>query len=173
MKHKILTTLLLTSFFVGCSTTPLDVKLNEEAKNVLVKEDKPQNNYELISSISVSNGKGCRDFGYLGTKEDALKELKNKTKQLGGDYAQVTNVSKPHLDGGCYVNEYEIQAIIYKKVSSKPKALHVEKSIEEKDEELFTKKMRELKSLLDDGVLTQKEYDGQKAKLLDSGFSAK
>ena len=46
-------------------------------------------------------------------------------------------------------------------------------TINNTDEEVFTKKMRELKSLLDDHVISQDEYTTQKAKLLEQGFNTK
>jgi len=178
MNFKIITTLATLTFLSGCSISPLTVDLDPGAENVIVKDVKPSNDYDMITSISASNGRGCRDFGYLGTQEEALKDLKNKTNDLRGDYAQIVKVTKPHLDGGCYVNEYEIMAIIYRK--GDPKPVQVAPPVQQtqvvapqSDEEVFTKKMRELKALLDDGVLSQKEYDAQKAKLLDQGFNAK
>jgi hypothetical protein len=167
-KSKTLVLALFSSLIVGCSMHPMKVELSDKGKNIVVKELKPDNSYKLISPLSVSDGSGCRDFGYLGTKEDAIKTLQNKASDMQADYVQITSVTKPHLDGGCYDNKYTIMGIAYKKTDLQD-TLHVDKS----DEEVFTKKMRELKSLLDDGVLTQKEYDVQKAKLLEQGFKAK
>ena len=169
MKLKIIASFALVPFIVGCSTSPLLVDLNPGTENIIVKDVKPQGSYEVIAPISVSNGKGCRDFGYLGTKEDAMKELKNKVQELRGDYAQITAVTKPHLDGGCFKNEYEIMALVYRKADPKPIQILVANS----EEEVFTKKMRELKSMLNDGVLTQDEYNSQKVKLLNQGFNTK
>ena len=169
MKLKIVTTLAIAGFVVGCSTSPLSVDLEPGAQNIIVKDIKPTGAYEVIAPVSVSNGKGCRDFGYLGTREEAMKELKNKTKEINGEYAQITAVTKPHLDGGCFKNEYTIMALVYKKGT--PKAVQLPEINSE--EEVFTKKLRELKSMLSDGVLTQTEYDAQKAKLLDQGFNTK
>ena len=98
-------------------------------------------------------------------------QRQNKIKELHGVYGQLTSVVEPHLDGGCYKNEYVIRAVAYRKIKNIPVATPI--YIEKTEEEVFTKKMRELKSLLDAGVLTQKEYDGQKEKLLEQGFNAK
>jgi len=169
MKLKLLTSLAVIPFIIGCSTSPLAVNLKSGADSVIVKDVKPSNQYEVIAPVSVSHGTGCRDFGYLGTKEDAMKELKNKTVELHGDYAQITTVTTPHLDGGCFKNEYTIMALVYRKAPTRT----IQSKVVNTDEEVFTKKMRELKSLLDDGVLSADEYKQQKSKLLNQGFSAK
>jgi len=41
----------------------------------------------------------------------------------------------------------------------------------ESDEETLTKKLRELKSLLDDGIFTKMDFEAQKAKILKNCFS--
>jgi len=165
MKIKFLAALALVPFIVGCSTSPLSVDLKPEAKQITVTNEKPKGNYELIAPVTVSHGRGCRDFGYLGSKEDAIKELKNKTSELRGDYAQITKVTQPHLDGGCFDNRYQITALVYRKSN------HTQNTASLGNEERFTKKMRELKSLYDDGILTKAEYESQKAKLLKKGFN--
>ncbi|MCF6309746.1 MAG: SHOCT domain-containing protein [Sulfurimonas sp.] len=163
MKLKMLALVVLAQIIVGCSTTN-GVTLTSGASDITVEKTKPSSNYEVIGPISVSNGKGCRDFGWLGSRDGAVTTLKNKVNELNGDYAQITSITEPHLDGGCFDNKYTILALAYKKMSK-------EEVLKKSDEENFTKKMRELKALLDDGVLTQKEYEQQKAKLLDKGFS--
>ena len=171
MKLNIILAIFSLTFMFGCSATPLSVNLEAGAKDIVVKDTKPVGSYEVLTPVIVSNGRGCRDFGYLGTHENAMNALKNKTKELNGDYAQITSITKPHLDGGCYDNEYKIMALIYKK--SDPKLNVAKNTVNNSDEEIFTKKMRELKSLLDDGVLTKDEYNTQKAKLLEQGFNTK
>jgi hypothetical protein len=162
MKLKMLALVVLTQIIVGCSATK-GVALTQGAADVTVDKTKPGDSYEVIGPVSVSNGKGCRDFGWLGSYDGAVTTLQNKVNELNGDYAQITSVTEPHLDGGCFDNKYTILALAYKKMSQ-------EEVLKKSDEENFTKKMRELKSLLDDGVLTQKEYEQQKSKLLDKGF---
>ncbi|MCW8894183.1 SHOCT domain-containing protein [Sulfurimonas sp.] len=162
MKLKIFTLVVLTQIMIGCSATK-GVTLTAGAGDVKVDKSKPDNSYEIIGPVSVSNGKGCRDFGWLGSYDGAVTTLQNKVKELNGDYAQITAVTEPHLDGGCFDNRYTILALAYKKMSK-------EEVLKKSDEENFTKKMRELKALLDEGILSQKEYEGQKAKLLDMGF---
>lgn len=162
MKLKILTLLVLTQIIVGCSATK-GVTLAPGAGDVTVEKSKPDSSYAVIGPVSVSNGKGCRDFGWLGSYDGAVTTLQNKVKELNGDYAQITAVTEPHLDGGCFDNKYTLLALAYKKMSK-------EEALKKSDEENFTKKLRELKALLDDGILSQKEYEQQKAKLLDIGF---
>jgi len=166
MNFKILTTISILALLTGCSISTPTTDLKDGAQNITVTKEKPKEGYELVMPVTVVHGKGCRDFGYLGSKEEVLKELKNKTLELQADYAQITKVSEPHLDGGCYVNEYAITALVYRKANKTKKQIF-------NNEEVFTKKMRELKSLLDDGLLTQEEYNTQRETLLEQGFNAK
>ena len=162
MNLKILALVVLTQIIVGCSATK-GVSLAPGAEIVIVNKSKPDATYKVIGPVSVSNGKGCRDFGWLGSYDKAVTTLQNKVSELNGDYAQITSVTEPHLDGGCFDNKYTILALAYKKMSQD----EVQK---QSDEEDFTKKMRELKALLDDGILTKEEYQQQKSKLLKKGF---
>lgn len=162
MKLKILALVVLTQIIVGCSATK-GVTLTPGAGDVTVDKTKPDNSYEVIGPVSVSNGQGCRDFGWLGSYDGAVTTLQNKVNELNGDYAQITAVTEPHLEGGCFNNKYTVLALAYKKMSK-------EEILKKSDEENFTKKMRELKSLLDDGILSQEEYEQQKSKLLNKGF---
>ena len=168
MNLKIVALVILSQLLISCAVKKPTLAPN--TSNIEVNDKKPAGNYEIITSVSVTDGMGCKDFGYLGNKEDAMTLLKNKAQELNGTYAHITSVIEPHLDGGCYDNKYTILAIVYKK-SDKPVSTvkYVQKI--NTDEENFTKKMRELKSLLDDGVLTQKEYETQKSKLLEVGFT--
>ncbi len=175
MNFKILTTISIFTLLTGCSISAPTTNLKDGAQNITVTKEKPKDGYELVVPVTVVHGKGCRDFGYLGSKEEALKELKNKTLELQADYAQITKISEPHLDGGCYVNEYAITALVYRKANNTKVASVPTQTIAKtnSDEEPFTKKMRELKSLLDDGLLTKEEYNTQRKKLLKQGFNAK
>lgn len=170
---KILNTVILMSLatiMISCSAVkPKD--LDKDADLIKVDKEKPNSSYEVIGAVTGVDGSGCGSFGYEGSHERAMIDLQNKINELHGAYGQLTKVVKPHLDdgGGCFNNEYEIRAVAYRKLTKPKVVLHEESN----EEEVFTKKMRELKSLLDDGVLTQKEYDGQKAKLLDLGFNTK
>jgi len=149
----------------GCATAP-PMQLTSGAENVLVAKSDPGDNYEIIGPVSGSDGQGCGGFGYLGLYERATTSLRNRTYDMDGDYAQIISLTEPHLRGDCFDNEYVIRATAYKKVRNQPSPV----PIIESGEETLTKKLRELKSLLDDGILTQKEYEAQKTKLLEKGF---
>jgi len=70
------------------------------------------------------------------------------------------------LRGNCFDNEYVIRATAYKKVRNQPSLTQ----IIDAGEENLTKKLRELKKLQDDGILSKEEYEKQKSRLLDKGF---
>lgn len=173
-KIKIISFTLLSSLIIGCSAVSPKT-YDDGASEIKVDKAKPSNNYEVIGAVTGIDGRGCGSFGYEGSYDRALIDLQNKINTLHGEYGQITTVVKPHLDdgGGCFKNEFEIRAVAYKKAANKPKPEKVIVHVVNTKEEVFTKKMRELKSLLDDKVLTQEEYAKQKAKLLEQGFNAK
>jgi hypothetical protein len=167
LKIAILLSLLLA--IAGCATTPLPMQLTPGAGNIIIAKSDPGDNYEIIGAVSGFDGK-APTFGfkgYFGTYERATISLLNRTYEMGGNYAQILSISEPFLrsDGsGNY--GYYIRATAFKKVQNKqPTTPAVEAG-----EERLTKKLRELKKLLDDGVLSKNEYENQKAKLLEKGF---
>ena len=162
-KTAVLVSLLLA--IAGCVTAP-PMQLISGAGNVLVAKSDPGDNYEIIGPVSGSDGKDCGGFGYMGTYERATTSLRNRTYNMGGNYAQIISMTEPRLRGDCFDNEYAIRATAYKKVRNQPSPT----PIVEVGEEKLTKILRELKKLLDDGVLSKEEYEDQKIKLLEKGF---
>jgi len=150
----------------GCAITRPIQLLTPGAENVSVEKDFPGENYKVIGPVSGMDGSQCGLRGYRGSYEGALTSLKNKTYEMGGDYAQITTLSEPHWVGDCFNNEYVIIATAYKKVRDKPSPTPGAESGEEK----LTKQLRELKKLLDEGILSKEEYEEQKARLLKKGF---
>jgi hypothetical protein len=161
-KTAVLLSLLLA--ITGCTAPPM--QLTPGAGNVLVAKSDPGDNYEIIGPVSGSDGEGCGLYGYMGSYERATTSLRNRTYDMGGDYAQLISLTEPHLSGDCFDNLYVIRAIAYKKVRSQPSPT----PIVDVGEEKLTKTLRELKKLLDDGVLSKEEYETQKTKLLEKGF---
>lgn len=142
------------------------MQLTQGAARVLVAKADPGDNYEIIGPVSGFDGEGCGGFGYKGSYERATTSLRNRTYSMGGNYAQLISLTEPHLRGNCFDNKYIIRATAYKKIRSQPSPI----PIVESGEESLTKKLRELKKLLDDGILTKEEYETQKSKLLEKGF---
>ena len=163
-KTAVLLSLLLT--ITGCATIPPPMQLIPGASNIQVTKSNPGDNYEIIGPVSGLDGKGCGGFGYMGSYERAAISLRNKTYNMDGHYAQIISLTEPHQQGDCFDNQFIIRATAYKKVrnhkSSSP--------IVEAGEEKLTKKLRELKKLLGDGVLSKEEFENQKAILLERGF---
>lgn len=157
---------LLSLFLIisGCATPP--IQLTPGADKVQVAKSDPGDNYEIVGPVSGSDGKGCGGYGYLGTYERATTDLRNRTYDMGGDYAQIISLTEPHLRGGCFDNEFAIRATAYKKIRNQPSPIPILST----GEESLTKKLRELKKLRDDGVLTKEEYETLKSRVLEKGF---
>ncbi len=149
----------------GCATAP-QVELSPGASIVQVAKGDPGDNYEMVGPVSGSDGQGCGLAGYPGSYERATTDLQNKTYAMGASYAQIVTLTEPFLRENCFVNEYVIRATAFKKVREQPSPTPIANA----GEEGLTKKLRELKKLLDDGVLSKAEYESQKSRLLDKGF---
>ena len=110
------TALFLALLFVisGCVSAP-PLQLSDGASSVLVAKSDPGDNYEMIGPVSGLDGQGCGGFGYLSTYERATTSLRNRTYEMGGDYAQIISLTEPHLRGDCFDNDYVIRATAYKK----------------------------------------------------------
>lgn len=149
----------------GCVTIP-QVQLKEHADAVKVAKADPANNYKELGPISASDGDGCGGFGFQGTYERAVILLKNKAYEMGGDFVQIYSMVEPHLVPGCFVNQYTINGTLFKKTADNPSSLQVIDSTPKKGSD----KLRELKKLLDEKIITQDEYDSQKKKILEVGL---
>lgn len=151
-------------FLVGCAGP--EIKLSSGAASVKIAKSDPADNYKEIGPITASDGSGCGMFGYLGTYDRAVITLKNIAYRLGGDIVQIFTMKEPHLRGECFDNTYTISGTLFKKISDAPSPL----PIIEKSSKSNVDKLRELKSLLDSGVITTDEFNSQKRKILESGI---
>lgn len=148
----------------GCAA-PI-VKMSEGASTVKVGKSDPADNYSEIGPITASDGSGCGAYGYRGTYDRVVVILKNMAYQLGGDYVQIFTMTEPHLRGGCFDNAYTISGTLFKKTSDSPSPL----PIVQKSSKSGADKLKELKLLMDDGVITKEEFDAQKRRILESGI---
>lgn len=157
--------LALILFCLGGCATPA-VKLSDAGRMVKVGKSDPADNYTEIGPITATDGSGCGAFGSRGTYDRAVKVLKNKASLQGGDYVQIFTLTEPHFRPGCFDNVYTINGTLFKKTSDRPSPV----PIVDIDKVSGIEKLRKLKSLLDEGVITQEEFDEEKAKILRDGL---
>lgn len=83
---------------------------------------------------------------------------------MGADYVQIMTISEPHgTGGGCYVNRYEINGNAYKQTKPLPSPMPIVNQSEAVDP---VARLKELRSLLDSGTITQAEFEQLKARLI-------
>lgn len=148
----------------GCAAP--QVKMSEGANLVKIGKSDPADNYSEIGPITATDGKGCGAYGYRGTYDRAIINLKNKASQLNADYVQIFSLIEPHLRGGCFDNVYKINGTAFKKTSESPSPI----PIADKSKSNGIEKLRELKLLLDEGIISQQEFDEQKGRILKNGL---
>lgn len=140
--------------------------VKDRLKTIKIAKADPADNYTEIGPITASDGSGCGLFGSRGSYDGAIMAIKNAAYEQGGDYVQIVTLTEPHIRGGCMDNAYVISGTLFKKTSASPSPI----SISATPPKSGIEKLKELKSLLDGGVITQQEFDEQKHKILESGI---
>ena len=163
MKHIIIIAALLVCIS-GCAAKKVP-KLSAEAKAVRVVKADPDNRYSELGPITASDGSGCGLFGTLGTYDNTVFKIKALAARRGGDYVQIFSMREPYFRPGCFDNEYSISGTLFKKTASEQVKEKVRPSA---DVSLYAK-LRELKNLQDEGIISEAEFAAQKKILLESG----
>lgn len=156
--------MLTTILVVGC-TAPT-VMLSDAGRVVKVGKSDPTDNYTEIGPITATDGRGCGAYGYRGSYDRAVVELKNKASLQGGDYVQIFTLTEPHFRPGCFDNVYKINGTLFEKTSENPSSV----PIVEAKQMTLSEELRDLKALLDDGIISEKEFQDQKTKILNEGL---
>lgn len=164
--HLSVTYITLLLLITGCASNKAPT-LSSAAKAVRVVKADPDASYQELGPITATDGSGCGLFGTTGTYDNAVFKIKALAEKRGGDYVQIFNLREPYFRPGCFDNAYVISGTLYKKTASeivKAKPKPQTKS----DMSVYTK-LRELKKLQTEGVITKEEFEAQKALLLNSG----
>lgn len=162
MQGKLLVIIVIAAAMVsGCARQ--SIRLSPGANVVKVAKSDPTDNYTEIGPVSGLHGNGCGGFGRMGSYEGAVTDLKNRAYSMGADYVQIMTISEPHAAPGCFVNTYKISGTAYKQIRSMPSPLPI---IEQSSESAIVKRLRELQSLRNDGVITQKEFEELKSRAI-------
>lgn len=159
------TLITLAAVFLGGCAAPA-VMLHEDGRAVKVGKSDPADNYSEIGPITAIDGSGCGAYGYRGTYDRAVAILKNKAAQQDGNYVQIFTLTEPHFRPGCFDNVYKINGTLFKKISDSPSPVPIIETKGASD----TEKLRDLKSLLDEGIITEEEFQEQKANILSDGI---
>jgi hypothetical protein len=143
---------------ISCSGIPLT------GEGQKVREISPDwsNQCDLIGIREISNASAGASPGVC--KKRALDEMKNKIGEIGGNAYVITHIRVyPCLMGGTTVTFEAYSCPDDKSISV---TLRDEKMNTDTDD-LYVK-LKNLKKLLDEGIISQQEYDVQKKKILDN-----
>lgn len=144
-----------------------------EKKELTIAQSQPPAHFTEIGMIRVRVGKGCDGKGYMGTYPLAIKELKKQADRNDADYAQIIRIIEPQQKPGCYDMSYTMRAKLFRndegtlRAQQRRAQANLPPATPQKSP---TDKLRELKSLLDDGIISQSDYDEQKQKILSQGY---
>jgi hypothetical protein len=186
---KMMFFLLLAISVSGCALLPREtVNLDPGAESVRVAGSIPPFDYEEIGVVFASDGSGCGAMGARGNYPNAEARLKNKAFAMGAGYVKIQSVTEPHAGDGCFYNELKIYGNAYKKrahelpapllvmpeklPNSAGDAAPPEKTSDDGAEEDFdvVKKLRELKTLRDEKIITEEEYQKLKTGVLEEAY---
>lgn len=156
---------LLCLLFTACAAPT--VTLLPEADRITVGKGDPLDNYNQIGPVSGYDGDGCGAFGYLGTYERAVTDLKNKAFQIGTNYVQIITITEPHFVPGCFDNVYKISWTAYKKVRESPSPTPISTVSGTNTQKSLAEQLHELHQLRQEGFLTEEEYREQRKKVLN------
>jgi len=148
--------------------------------HVEVLREDPPDNYKLIGPVSAWHGVGCGILGERGDYGVVVQRLRHNAATIGAELVVITRVEQPRQVGSCFRNTFQIDGLAYDKVRDEPSPIEVEHrvdhvdSLDDEDEdesrELSAKELAEelrtLRTLKDEGLLTEAEYQAQKKKLL-------
>lgn len=163
LKVRLILTL-VGSFILTACAAGQPFQLDPNADRVRIGKSDPPDNFTELGPVTGTNGTGCGAIGQRGTYEGAVTNLKNAAYRMGADYVQIMTISEPHLAGDCFRNAYIISGSAYKQTADTPSPIPI---VEKSNDSTIMRKLRELQSLRDDGVINQQEFEELKARVLE------
>lgn len=78
-----------------------------------------------LGPVTATSGRGCGISGEQGSREKATALLREEVASEGGDYVQITSVVTPHVENGCYANQFVLRGLAWR-VAPGPLSVPVE-----------------------------------------------
>jgi hypothetical protein len=108
------------AFLSGCviggnsaRPAPAPTQIEAAYRVTVGKSDPPPGAVEL-GSIEAVHGEGCGSWGQRGTFDGAMFQLRNLAATRQANYVMLISAVEPHLDAGCYNNEFKIRGLAYR-----------------------------------------------------------
>lgn len=139
------------------------------AEAVRVASGAPGNDYEEVGVISATDGSGCGALGVRGNYENAEIELKNRAFAMGAEYVKIQSVTEPFASDGCYHNEVKIYGNAFRKTTGRAQ-VNAPPAEDRGEGPQVLQKLRDLKKLRDEKIITEEEFGRIKSELLDEAF---
>lgn len=119
----------------------------------------------MLGAVTIADGEGCGGFGYQGSYGRAIVLLQNVAHSRGANFAQIMTITEPHSERECFNNQYVISATLYKSNGADANS-RVAPSAPLSN----GARLRELKNLFDEKLITETEFKKQRKKILESGI---
>ena len=105
---------------MGCAAAIPE--LTADAERVRIQKGDAPRGYAEIGPVSAIHGSGCGGFGERGSYEGAYAVLKNRAAELRADFVRIDVAVEPHPTPQCFVNEYAIRGVAYRRSARRPAA---------------------------------------------------
>jgi hypothetical protein len=162
--NKISVILFGIAVLVSSCSSAKPIQLVPGALDVKVAKGDPPDNFREVGQVTAQDGQGCGLYGFRGTYERAIIDLKNKAYALGGEYIQIMTLTEPHLRGECFDNNYIISGVAYKKARDLPSPISIVTPPSENA--ILIERLRLLKQLKDEGLITEQQYREKQGQTL-------
>ena len=163
MRHLFLSAVVLG--LSSCASPP--IVLDAGAGAVKVAKSDPADNFEEVGPVSGFHGNGCGGFGYLGTYEGAVTDIKNNAHRLQANYVQIFTITEPHFRPGCFDNLYKLSGTAYRQVRDMPSPTP---TIELKKKQSTAEKLAELQNLRSQNLISAEEYEKLRQEVLSQAY---
>jgi hypothetical protein len=140
-----------------------NVVLDPGANAVKVAKSDPSDNFEEVGPVSGSHGEGCGAFGYPGTYEGAVTDIKNNAHKMQANYVQIFTIVEPHFRPGCFDNLYKLSGTGYRKVREMPSPTPI---VEQHKKMTTHEKLAELQGLRSQNLISADEYESLRKQIL-------
>jgi hypothetical protein len=163
MRH--LSPLLVVLGLSACATPP--IVLDPGASAVKIAKSDPADNFEEVGPVSGFHGNGCGGFGYLGTYEGAVTNIKNNAHRMHANYVQIFTITEPHFRPGCFDNIYKLSGTAYRQVREMPSPTPI---VEQQKKKTTAEKLADLQNLRSQNLISAEEYEKLRQEVLSKAY---
>ena len=180
-------------FFSLSGCMPSNIKLAPGADQVVISDNAPGEGYTKVGPISASHGVECsKVHSETGSADSVINTLKNKAVESNIDYIKIDELTEPSFKRNCFTRRFTVSGVAYRSkqatahpiqptpaptqetgteavTMSTPDRPYAQGEVEQGraiNTEQLNRELRTLYKLKTDGIISEKEFNELKVKLL-------